>query len=116
MLFKLFHILNNIGIIYEIRNYSGRNIVTDGNSNFTLYTKLLFDAGSLQGKRNLNRRKISIADSDRNISIITRTGLSFENPFQCCQLKSNMLAYIRLQESFLLYLKKYIQNGQFIKV
>ena len=33
---KLFQILNDTGIEYEIRNYCGRNFGTDGYSNFTL--------------------------------------------------------------------------------
>ena len=36
MVTKLFYIFNCTGIEYDIRNYYGRNIGTDGNLNFTL--------------------------------------------------------------------------------
>ena len=34
---KIFYMLNDTVIEYEITNYFGRNFGTDGNSNFTLF-------------------------------------------------------------------------------
>ena len=38
---RYFAFFNETGIVYEIRNYCGRNIGTDDNSNFTLCMEFL---------------------------------------------------------------------------